>query len=567
VAMKKSPLVAKSESPLVARWKSPLFVRRVARAVRSCVVTVAVPTKHAATTQGTPLKNARERMDVISAYRDVGSYRGAAAICGTTHKTVKRIIEQHEAAGEQPAEKAPRVRNYDEVADLVAKRVKDTAGRITAKRLLPAAVAAGYVGSPRNFRRLVADAKQAWRSEHPRGRRPGVWTPGETLIIDWGELRVDGVLVHVFCAVLAWSRFRFVRFAADEKATTTMSMLAECFEELGGVPKVVLADRMGCLKGGVVANVVVPTPDYVRFASHYRFRRDFCEAADPESKGMVENLVGYAKSDLMVPLIGRLELPGAPGHLLDMAGRNQAAAAWCVEVNAAVHSEICAVPALRLEVERPLLGELPSLRAEFGARPTTRKVDKLSCIRFGSARYSVPNRLIGRTVTVLVEDHLLRVIEPVTGEVLAEHTLVAPGETSIVDDHYGGPRPDKPRRAPRPRTQAEKDFLALGPVAEAFLTGAAAAGVTKLGSEIIEVLDLGAAHGTDALLAALERAVEFSRWRAGDVRSILATNGQAPTPGPVGEALGHAVVLTLPTVPTRSLDAYKISSTDGGESS
>jgi hypothetical protein len=392
-----------------------------------------------------------------------------------------------------------------------------------------------------------------------------VWTPGETLIIDWGELRVDGVMLHVFCAVLAWSRFRFVRFAADEKAATTMGMLAECFEELGGVPKVVLADRMGCLKGGVVANVVVPTPDYVRFATHYRFRPDYCEAADPQSKGMVENLVGYAKSDLMVPLIGRLELAGTAGNL-SMAGRNEAAVAWCAEVNTTIHSQICAVPADRLETERPLLGELPSLRAEFGARPTTRKVDKLSCIRFGSARYSVPNRLIGSTVTVLVDDHLLRVIEAVTGQVHAEHRLVAPGETSIVDDHYGGPRPDKPRRAPRPRTQTEKAFLALGPVAEAFLTGAAAAGVTKLGTEIVEVLDLGAAHGNDALLAALERAVQFSRWRAGDVRSILATNGQAPSPRPVGETLGDtpgtAVVLTLPTVPTRSLEAYRI---EGGD--
>ena len=35
------------------------------------------------------MKNARERMDVIAAYRDVGSYRGAAEICGTTHKTVR----------------------------------------------------------------------------------------------------------------------------------------------------------------------------------------------------------------------------------------------------------------------------------------------------------------------------------------------------------------------------------------------------------------------------------------------------------------------------------------------
>ena len=84
---------------------------------------------------------------------------------------------------------------------------------------------------------------------HHRGRRPGVWAPGETLIIDWG---VQGGL-HVFCAVLAWSRFRFVRFAADEKAATTLALLAECFEILGGVPKTVLADRMGCLKSGVVA--------------------------------------------------------------------------------------------------------------------------------------------------------------------------------------------------------------------------------------------------------------------------------------------------------------------------
>ena len=30
-----------------------------------------------------------------------------------------------------------------------------------------------------------------------------------------------------------------------------------------------LADRMGCLKGGVVADVVIPTPDYVRFVTHY----------------------------------------------------------------------------------------------------------------------------------------------------------------------------------------------------------------------------------------------------------------------------------------------------------
>ena len=44
-------------------------------------------------------------MDVIAAYRDVGSYRGAAEICGTTHKTVRRIIEAQEA-GQLPGRQA-----------------------------------------------------------------------------------------------------------------------------------------------------------------------------------------------------------------------------------------------------------------------------------------------------------------------------------------------------------------------------------------------------------------------------------------------------------------------------
>ena len=38
-----------------------------------------------------------------------------------------------------------------------------------------------------------------------------------------------------------------------------------------------------------------------------------------------------------------------------LATANAGAAAWCAVVNAAVHSEICAVPAGRLETERALL--------------------------------------------------------------------------------------------------------------------------------------------------------------------------------------------------------------------
>jgi Mu transposase-like protein/integrase-like protein len=477
-------------------------------------------------------------MDVIAAYQQVGSYRGAAQICGTTPKTVKRVIDRQEA-GTGVSVRSARDHNYDVVTELVARRVKETSARITAKRLLPAAHAAGYGGSARNFRRLVAAQKVLWRNENRRGRRPAVWSPGEHLVIDWGVL--NGL--HVFCAVLAWSRVRFVRFATDERAETTLALLAECFETLGGVPAVVLADRMGCLKGGVVANRVVPTPDYVRFAAHYGFRPDFCEAADPESKGIVENLVGYAKSDLMVPQ--------QPFDGLIVG--NTAAAAWCVEVNGVVHSEICAVPAERLVTERELLAPLPSLRASIG-KLVTRKVDRLSCIRFGSARYSVPTRLIGTDVTVRVDHDRVLAIMTSAGEIVAEHSVVAPGEVSVRDEHYGSSRPTTPRRAVRPRTVAEKQFCALGPVAEAFITGAAASGNTRLGPELAELNTLRAAHGDELFLTALDRAVAFSRWRATDVRSILAAGTATPQPRQAGDAL----VLDLPVVTVRSLADYAI---------
>jgi len=219
-------------------------------------------------------------------------------------------------------------------------------------------------------------------------------SPGEHLVIDGGVK--DGL--HVFCAVPAFSRVRLVRFAANKRAEATLAMLAECFQILGGVPKVVLADRMGCLKGGVVVAdvvVVVPTPDYVRFAMHYRFRPDFCHARDPESKGIVENLVGYTKRDLMTPLLAGLE-PGPDGWNLDAV--NAAALSWCAEVNSTRHPEIVAVPTERLaEVELPLLAGLPSLLPAglLGGRRELRKVDKLSCVRFGSARYSVPQAAPG----------------------------------------------------------------------------------------------------------------------------------------------------------------------------
>jgi len=478
------------------------------------------------------MKTAREQLDILTTYQELGSYRATAALCGTTHKTVRRVVERRSRA---PLERPPRPRATDPYRDLIEKKVKATEGRISAKRLLPLCRAEGYGGSGRSLRRAVAEAKAAYR----RGRRdyrPWVAAPGEHLVFDWGEV---GPL-KVFCAVLAWSRWRFVRFAESQDQATTLRLLAECFELMGGVPAIALTDRMACLKGGVVANVVVPAPGYVTFATHYGFRPDFCEAGDPESKGVVENLVGYAKRDLVVGL----------GPWGTIAEANTDATAWCAEVNGRVHSETVAVPEERLATERTLLRSLPSLRPAIGP-VETRTVDTLRTVRFGSARYSVPGAFIGQRVEVVTDGPGLLIRHE--GTEIARHRLVGPGELSLLDAHYGGPA-RKPTRALRPRTAAEIAFLSLGPVAEAFLRAAAAAGATKLPTELGIIADLERAHGREALLAALERALTYRRYRAADVRAILTAGPGVTRP----RAAGTDLATDVPTVPVRPLAAYAL---------
>lgn len=79
----------------------------------------------------------------------------------------------------------------------------------------------------------------------------------------------------------------------------------------------------------------------------------------------MENLCGYAQRGLAVPLLTRVAIDGTT---VDLRASNTAAKAWCAEVNAGVHSEICAIPDDRLRVQHEVLQPLPSLRLQIGAR-------------------------------------------------------------------------------------------------------------------------------------------------------------------------------------------------------
>ena len=65
---------------------------------------------------------------------------------------------------------------------------------------------------------------------------------------------------------------------------------------------------------------------------------------------------------------------------------------------------------------------------------------------------------------------------------------------------------------------------------------------------------MAAAHGEAVFIAALERATAFGRWRASDVRSILAAGTGTPHPRTAGDAL----VIDLPVSSGRPLSDYAV---------
>ena len=339
--------------------------------------------------------------------------------------------------------------------------------------------------------------------------------------------------------MLGWSRWRYVRFFTCQRFQILAQGLAACFEGLGGVPARVLFDNAKTVTSDFVAGLSVLNPELVRLATHYRFTPVTAAASDPESKGKVEALVRYVKSNL-VPEEGFGSLEEA----------NEEAERWCREVNAEVHEESRAVPAEQLDHERPLL-RAPRCERPPVSSGETRKVDHLSTVRLGAARYSVPHRLRGEQVQVLVDGDEVRVLH--RGGEVALHRLQPPGGASIADEHYpSGARGTRPLR---PRHPAEVRFLELGEVAERYLRAAAEAGTPRLRLQLERVLELERSHGRELVQTALGRAVEFGRYGHEDVAAILLAAGAAP---PTSLAPSRPLALAgLPEVPTRQMQSYR----------
>jgi len=176
-------------------------------------------------------------MEILEAFDLTGTLRGAAELAGCDHKTVAHWVRaRDEAGGGLPVSVRARPR-VDAFAEKVEEWVRRSRGKVRADVCHQRLVAMGYLGSERTTRRAVAEAKRRWRAEHGRRTRPWVVEPGLWMQWDYGDgPTIAGRRTVLFCAWLAWSRFRVV-IALWEKTTASVVMaLDRALRAFGGAP-------------------------------------------------------------------------------------------------------------------------------------------------------------------------------------------------------------------------------------------------------------------------------------------------------------------------------------------
>ena len=103
----------------------------------------------------------------------------------------------------------------------------------------------------------------------------------------------------LFCAWLAWSRFRVVVPLRDKTIASVVIGLDRTLRLVGAVPTYALTDNEKTVTVEHVCGIAVRNATIVEVSRHYGLTIATCEPADPQSKGGSEATVRVAKADLV----------------------------------------------------------------------------------------------------------------------------------------------------------------------------------------------------------------------------------------------------------------------------
>lgn len=255
--------------------------------------------------------------------------------------------------------------------------------------------------------------------------------PGKQAQVDWGDLgdivHEDGTRqkLYAFVMTLGCSRAMFCDIATDQKLPNFVRMHEAAFEALGGIPEEILYDNtktvvLKLLTEGVDARGEVRlNPAFADFARYWGFVPRLCRPYRPQTKGKVENGIGYVRKNF---LCGR-----EASALDDLRSQMRV---WIADVaHCRVHGTTHRIVAEAWEEEKPFLQPLLSRRGYPLVVESLRHVSRDAYISYRGNRYSVPWQNAGKEVLVREVGDQIEIIRDKT--TLAVH-LLCKGNNQLV---------------------------------------------------------------------------------------------------------------------------------------
>jgi transposase len=240
--------------------------------------------------------------------------------------------------------------------------------------------------------------------------RPGevcqfdVWQPRELIPVGHGQTRQGWVVV----ACLGYSRAGAGMLVFSKETEDLLAGISGCLSRLGALPTELVWDR----QAGIHGHGGRPTDAFAAFCGQLRVAWRFCEPADPQAKGAVERLQGYAETNFE---------PGRRfANELDFQDQLDG---WFLKVNARTHKTLRARPVDRLVQEHQAMRPLPPGMPDTSRRWVTR-VPPDPHVRVDTNDYSLDPALVGRRVEVRVDQQHVIAGALDTGEVACRHARV-----------------------------------------------------------------------------------------------------------------------------------------------
>ena len=341
----------------------------------------------------------------VRALRDQGrSLREISRLLQLSRNTVRRILRKRDApAATPPADAA------------LQQRLKDVFVRAQGNAVRMAEILASEYDMVLPYSTLTRWVRQADLRAAPKRSGEYHFSPGEEMQHDTSPHRlvIGGKPLTAQCAALtlAYSRRLFVRYYLRFTRLEAKHFLLQAARFMDGTcPRCVIDNTSVIVVGGAGAEAVF-APEMVAFAATLGFKFMAHRVGDPNRKARIERPFYFVQVNL---------LPGRT--FADLEELNAQALRWCIDIaNAKPKRSLGMSPEAAYATEAPCLRKLPAALPP-AYEVLDRVVDLYGFVSVDTNRYSVPERLVGKTVTVF--KHYERVEVHYRGTVVAGHERV-----------------------------------------------------------------------------------------------------------------------------------------------